>query len=209
MLYDPLLLFFLTALFSPLSFALNLPQATTLNQFNTTVWNLIQEANASQLRSNISSNVTSLSGTFGCITGSKYIPFTRRPRLRDCGGAMRRMPSLPDIAVFKLLDRTTPVYQLPEYYEEGSCLIKINFTEHALSEISTWTEIGLAAVQESIACIKGTHTGGLATCGEQNKITVDLKWQHSTDPEDGYLSEEDDRPMTDLEIYNALTGGPD
>jgi len=196
--YKTIRLFLLAALFSPFSSALSITQPNNIDQFNISTLSLLQNGNLSLLLP----KVANLSGTVRCIPSSR-LPWTRRPSLRDCGGAIRRLPSSGDIAEFKKRNTRNPLYNLPVDFTVGSCKVTINLTEHATSAWSSWVEIGLAAIGEALACIKKESTGGSTTCGEQDKINIDLSWV-SSDP-DFYSGSGPD--LTDLEVYKALTGG--
>lgn len=198
--YDTILLFLLTALFSPIFSALSIDQPSTLDQFNISTLDLAQNGNLSLLLP----KVANLSGSYRCIPSSKYLPWTKRPTLRDCGGAIRRLPSSGDINIFKRKNRANPLYDIPKESTVGSCKVTVNLTEHASTAWSSWVEIGLAATEASLACIKGDYTGGSTTCGEQDKLNVTLAWVKNSDPDGLYSANGLNLP--DLDVHNASTG---
>ena len=147
--------------------SLSVPQASVLSQ--------------SQNQLQPLSQISNLTGSYTCIPSSKFSPYTRRPSLRDCGGTIVRLPSSADIETFKT--RAVFPFQLPVNREIGSCKITVGFASHATSCRSSWTEIGLAATAMSLACIKGSNTGGVAYTGDQTKIVISLDYIKNPDPD--------------------------
>lgn len=96
------------------------------------------------------------------------------------------------------------MYRMPQVVPFGSCKVTVDLKPGSSSCMSSWTEIGMAATESILACMKGTHTGGTSTCGEQDKIDIKLEWIKNDDPEDLQLG--DGPEMTDAQVYQALTG---
>lgn len=178
--YDKLLLFLLAAFFSPLSSALSLPQPTALDDSSVSTLDLMRNGNLSLLLPKIAN----LSGTYSCIPSHPYLPWTRRPGLQSCGGAIRRLPSSGDIGEFRRVNRANPLFELPRDFTVGSCKVTVSLSDRARAAWSSWVEIGLAATEATIACMKKENTGGNTTCGEQDKIDVRLAWVRNSDPDD-------------------------
>lgn len=183
--YNTLLLLLLATFISPFSSASSIPHTNTLNQFNVSAMGMLEHGNLSQLLP----KVANLSGTYKCIPSSKYLPWTRRPGFQDCGRAIRRLPSTGDINIFRRVNRANPLYQLPRDTTVGSCKVTVNLSEHGVTAWSSWVEIGLAATQLTIGCMKKEFTGGNTTCGEQDKIDVMLQWVKNRDPDDVFSAD--------------------
>lgn len=96
------------------------------------------------------------------------------------------------------------MYRMPQEVTVGSCKVTVQLKEGTQSAVSSWTEIGTAATESILGCMKGTHTGGLTTCGDQDKVEIRLDWVKNDDPEDMLMG--DGPEMTDREVYQALTG---
>ena len=163
---------FLASLLAPSVCSLSIPPDPSIWQ-NADVLDLIRYENMTSLAS--PGRVTNLTGAYGCIPSAKYSPFTRRPTIRDCGGAIRRLPSGGDIHVFSARD--VYPYYLPQSREVGSCRATVGFVEGVTSVRSSWLEIGLSATEMLLGCIKGEkYTGGHTTTGDQDKLLIDLAW---------------------------------
>lgn len=174
--FDTILLFLLVALFSPTVSTLHIPpDVPPILQPNISALSFLSAGSSSNINmTQLPSRIANLTGAYNCIPSSKYMPFTRRPTVRDCGGAIRRLPSEGKIEEFK--NRARYPYRLPEERQVGSCKVTVQFASHAVSAVSSWLEIGLSATEMALACIKGDDTGGQTTTGEQDKIEVTLSW---------------------------------
>lgn len=179
MFYSNFFLYLLIDLSSSSAFALSVPRASTLSPTNDLALDLAPLGPMVLLHP--LSAISNLTGAYTCIPSSKYKPWTSRPTVRDCGGAIVRLPSGGDISEFKA--RAQNPFMLPVDREIGSCKITVGLAREATSARSSWTEIGLAATAMSQACIKGTRTGGRVFTGDQNKIEVALDYVKGFDPE--------------------------
>ena len=173
------LLGLLAALLSPGVLSLSIPQDPSISQ-NADALDLMRYENITFLQT--PGRVANLTGAYGCIPSSKYIPWTRRPSLRDCGGAIRRLPSSGDIQDFKPRNRYP--FHLPETRTIGSCKVTVDFVKGVTAVRSSWLEIGLSATEMALGCIKGNeYTGGHTTTGDQDKIEIDLAWVKHDGPD--------------------------
>ena len=169
----------LASLLSPSAFALIVPQASGLSQANVLALGTVQSDNMTLLE--LPGKVANLTGTFHCIPSSKLKPWTKRPSLRDCSRALRQLPSGSDIHTFS--HRAMFPFQLPTDTTVGSCKASVFFHREKTSCRSSWTEIGLAALELALACKKGDDTGGNTTTGAQDLIEVKLEWHKDPDPD--------------------------
>ena len=162
-----------------LAFGSRVAQSLSLSQHST-------PANVPDLANNTTwleypEQVANLTGQYGCIPSSKFQPWTKRPSLRDCGGAIRRLPSSPDIGTFG--PKSLFPFCIPTDATVGSCKVTVGFSGAIQSVRSSWTEIGLSAVELALGCIKKEYTGGSTTTGPQDLIKVELVFVKGSDPD--------------------------
>lgn len=124
-------------------------------------------------------NATALdagSPAFQCLPrGSGY---TTSPGYSECAGAIRALPSFPQIAYFG--NASPEPFQLPQITRYSNCEVLINTRKTTFTSIeSSWTEIGLAAVELNDACQKTRAAPGLGSgltyAGANNNIVISLR----------------------------------
>ncbi|KAL8836807.1 MAG: hypothetical protein Q9170_002768 [Blastenia crenularia] len=100
-----------------------------------------------------------------------------QPHLENCAGALRALESDAESAVF----HNGPPgdgYQLPTFERYKDCEVLIETVNPGDDPVSSWAEIGLAAMELNMACLGGgssLYYGGATFCGGGDMVKITLK----------------------------------
>lgn len=123
---------------------------------------------------NVEQNLTNPISKFVCASRP---PFRTSifPHLENCAGALRALPSDSE-GVFHS-GGAKDGFRLPLFERYKDCEVLVETARLTDDPVSSWVEIGLAAMELNMACLisYGAFIGGMTFCGGGDMVKISLR----------------------------------